>query len=87
MKGQPSMSFTKVKTIILKNSRNKKMKKYPVFLVIYFLLFQVCNIFSPPSNAQPAQGPKDVWQKPWEGVPEHYRNWDYPDLQFPTRLI
>jgi len=62
------------------------MKNYVSFLVIYFLLFQVGNLFSPPSNAQPAQGPKDVWQKPWEGVPEHYRNWDYPDFQFPADI-
>ncbi len=62
------------------------MKKYANFLIIHFLLFQVCNIFSPPSNAQPAEGPKDVWQRPWEGVPEYYRNWDYPDFQFPADI-
>ncbi len=27
-----------------------------------------------------------VWQEPWEGVPEYYRNWSYPDYQFPTDL-
>jgi dienelactone hydrolase len=28
----------------------------------------------------------DYWQEPWDGVPEHYRNWNYPDFQFPNRL-
>lgn len=25
-------------------------------------------------------------QAPWEGVPEYYRNWNYPDFQFPATL-
>jgi len=28
----------------------------------------------------------EVWQKPWEGVPEHYRHWKYPDFTFPAEL-
>ena len=31
-----------------------------------------------------AQTPADVWQTPWEGVPEQYRQWQYPDFQFPA---
>lgn len=30
--------------------------------------------------------PEEVWQEPWEGVPEHYRHWRYPDFQFPATL-
>src|SRR5690554_3092726 len=31
---------------------------------------------------------QDLWQEqdPWEGVPEYYKNWDYPDFQFPNNL-
>jgi dienelactone hydrolase len=29
---------------------------------------------------------KPFWQKPWEGVPEHYQKWNYPDYQFPAKL-
>ena len=36
--------------------------------------------------AQPAQAPENVWQEPWEGVPEHYQQWDYPDFEFPATL-
>jgi dienelactone hydrolase len=28
----------------------------------------------------------EFWQKPWEGVPEHYQKWDFPDFQFPAKL-
>jgi dienelactone hydrolase len=27
-----------------------------------------------------------IWQEPWEGVPEHYRKWEYPEFQFPDNL-
>jgi dienelactone hydrolase len=29
---------------------------------------------------------KDIWQEPWEGIPEYYREWPYPDFQFPSDL-
>lgn len=29
---------------------------------------------------------ESVWQEPWEGVPEYYRNWKYPDFSFPENL-
>lgn len=28
----------------------------------------------------------DVWQEPWRGVPTHYRNWTFPDFEFPETL-
>jgi dienelactone hydrolase len=27
-----------------------------------------------------------IWQEPWEGVPEYYQKWNYPDYQFPANL-
>ncbi len=27
-----------------------------------------------------------LWQEPWNGVPEYYRNWDYPDYPIPGSL-
>lgn len=36
------------------------------------------------AQSKPVQ--KNFWQEPWEGVPEYYQKWDYPDFQFPTRL-
>jgi dienelactone hydrolase len=29
---------------------------------------------------------KEIWQDPWEGVPEYYRKWPYPDFQFPSDI-
>lgn len=31
---------------------------------------------------------ENLWkeQDPWEGVPEYYQNWDYPDFEFPDNL-
>ncbi len=31
---------------------------------------------------------QDLWQeqKPWEGVPAYYQQWNYPDFQFPDNL-
>ncbi len=37
-------------------------------------------------SAQPAIVTEDVWQEPWEGVPEYYSQWNYPDFQIPTSL-
>lgn len=36
--------------------------------------------------AQTDKEKKKVWQEPWEGVPQHYKKWDYPDFQFPNKL-
>ena len=30
--------------------------------------------------------PDSIWQKPWDGVPEYYQKWNYPDYQFPENL-
>ena len=55
------------------------MKQYAFFIVILFSF--VVSIF-----AQSAKAPEDVWQEPWEGVPEHYQKWEYPDFEFPAKL-
>lgn len=49
-----------------------------------FLLFVVLLAFNN-LNAQDI-GKEKFWQQPWEGVPEHYQKWNYPDFQFPAKL-
>lgn len=34
--------------------------------------------------AQTSSAP--VWRTPWEDVPSYYRNWPYPDFQFPSNI-
>ncbi|MEX2569384.1 MAG: alpha/beta hydrolase family protein [Cyclobacteriaceae bacterium] len=38
--------------------------------------------------AQPIPSSDNLWQEqvPWEGVPDYFQNWDYPDFQFPKKL-
>ncbi|MCK4967083.1 dienelactone hydrolase family protein, partial [bacterium] len=55
------------------------MKQYAFFIVILFSF--AVSIF-----AQPAKAREDVWQEAWEGVPEHYQKWEYPDFEFPAKL-
>lgn len=57
------------------------MKKCFVIIGIIYLSIQSDIIL-----AQPAQAPKNVWQLPWDGVPEYYKNWNYPDFQFPSDI-
>src|SRR5688500_194325 len=37
---------------------------------------------------QSAFAQQDLWeeQQAWEGVPEYYQKWDYPDFKFPSSL-
>ncbi|MFO7924416.1 MAG: alpha/beta hydrolase family protein [Bacteroidales bacterium] len=39
-----------------------------------------------PLAAQSNTETSDFWQEPWEGVPDHYQNWNYPDFTFPEDL-
>jgi len=48
-----------------------------IILVLFFLF---------PSQSVCQAVHKDIWQEPWEGVPEYYREWPYPDFQFPSDL-
>lgn len=52
---------------------------FRINLILSFLLW-----LSSPSSM--GQTPDEVWQTPWEGVPEYYRHWDYPDFEFPNNL-
>ncbi len=38
--------------------------------------------------AQTVPSAENLWkeQVPWEGVPDYFQNWDYPDFQFPKEL-
>ena len=38
------------------------------------------------ADGQTTNNEGNIWQDPWEGVPEYYRNWAYPDFQFPDKL-
>lgn len=52
-------------------------------LLTFLLIYSFCNL----TNAQINSDKSDFWQQPWEGVPEHYAKWSYPDFQFPANLI
>lgn len=54
------------------------MKRYVVLSVFLCLIFN--NV-----DGQ-ADVKKPFWQQPWEGVPEHYQKWSYPDFRFPAKL-
>ncbi len=36
--------------------------------------------------AQQESATENFWQEPFEGVPDYYRQWKYPDFQFPEKL-
>jgi dienelactone hydrolase len=57
------------------------MKIFIRFCLPIFLALTISNV-----NGQKAQDVNDFWQHPWEGVPEPYQNWDYPDFAFPSKL-
>lgn len=56
-------------------------KKYTMLTGLILAVFLHNTATGQLSTAQ-----RSVWQEPWEGVPEYYRNWSYPDYQFPTDL-
>ena len=53
--------------------------------IVSFALFNLVIAFSLNFTLK-AQTTDDFWQVPWEGVPEHYRNWEFPDYNFPENL-
>jgi dienelactone hydrolase len=55
------------------------MKTKLLLLVVLGLVFN--NL-----KAQETFKQEKFWQQPWEGVPEHYQKWNYPDFQFPAKL-
>ncbi len=50
------------------------------------LIFTLTLFINIPVDAQSANTQNNIWQEPWEGVPEYYRKWTYPDFQFPDKL-
>lgn len=60
--------------------QNVEMKKY-IYLILCYLFLNIENLHA---QAEPASG--NFWQEPFEGVPEYYQKWDYPDFQFPAEL-
>lgn len=55
---------------------------------LFLYLIYLCLLVYLPVviKAQNIATPENFWQKPWEGVPEYYQKWDYPDFQFPANL-
>jgi dienelactone hydrolase len=53
-----------------------------LLLVPFCLLFCLCNKLF----AQADSDGDDFWQEAFEGVPEPYQAWQYPDFQFPAEL-
>ncbi len=58
------------------------MKKKSLLLLVSLIIAAGLNV---PAIAQ-SDTESGVWQEPWEGVPDHYRNWNYPDFHFPDNL-
>jgi len=50
------------------------------------LIVVVAGMLSMNVAGQAVMKPESVWQEPWEGVPEHYTRWNYPDFDFPSGL-
>ena len=51
------------------------------------LVLVVCSVVMiERAGAQQAPSVENFWQEPFEGVPEYYRKWNYPDFQFPGDL-
>jgi dienelactone hydrolase len=63
--------------------------------MVYFKFFVYClpGLFlvyfsAEPLYAQTPSATENLWkeQDPWEGVPEYYQEWVYPDFEFPNEL-
>ena len=59
-----------------------------VFNTLCRSLILVAFIFLSLSSGKLYAQEESLWkeQDPWEGVPEYYQNWDYPDFEFPDNL-
>jgi dienelactone hydrolase len=51
-------------------------------LLVYFLI----SLITASINGQNLLPPDSIWQEPWDGVPEYYQKWKYPDFMFPDNL-
>jgi len=50
------------------------------------LAFSMALLIIIPTEGQSTSDQENIWQEPWEGVPEYYRKWAYPDFHFPDNL-
>jgi dienelactone hydrolase len=66
----------KFKNCYMKNKR--RIDLVQIILPVLFFIFPLASISQ--------SSDKDIWQEPWEGVPDYYRGWPYPDFQFPSDL-
>ena len=57
------------------------MKNAAQAVVICAMVITWSNVYG-----QPESPPKDFWQEAFEGVPDHYQQWKFPDFQFPGNL-
>jgi dienelactone hydrolase len=53
-----------------------------------YLLFSLLTLLlsSHQVGAQADAASQKFWQEPFEGVPEYYQKWNYPDFKFPAEL-
>lgn len=58
-------------------------KNRPVDITL-MILMTLLSFMPALTGAQSAD--KEIWQEPWDGVPEYYKQWTYPDFQFPSDL-
>ena len=57
------------------------MSRFVIPFVLALLIFITGPVASQTTNESAG-----FWQEPWEGVPEFYTRWDYPDYNFPNNL-
>ena len=50
------------------------------------LLISIVLLLKMPAKGQTKDTFESIWQEPWEGVPEYYMEWPYPDYCFPDDL-
>lgn len=50
------------------------------------LAFTIALLIIIPAEGQSTSNQENIWQEPWEGVPEYYKRWTYPDFIFPDNL-
>lgn len=61
----------------------KFASKFIIMKRHYLLIFICLLLIDREAFAQVGDAPANFWQEPFEGVPEHYRKWEFPDYQFP----
>ena len=60
----------------------KKPERIPKYMITLFLI----NMIISATSGQTSLTADSIWQEPWSGVPQYYRNWKYPDYPIPGSL-